>query len=77
MAAAAVSYVALRFLAPVFNLNTFYGIFGQGLLAGLLGLAVFFLILKWYGSEELREIQAAWRHHFWRARAVAPEPESL
>jgi len=59
------------------DLNTFWGIFTQGLIAGLLGLAVLWLVLKYFGNKELTEIEESLGQKFWRSQPIAPEPEGL
>ena len=72
-----VSYQTLNWLAPLLDLNTFWGIFTQGLIAGLLGLAVLWLVLKYFGNKELTEIEESLGQKFWRSQPIAPEPEGL
>lgn len=73
-----VAYQALQFLATVFDLNTFWGIFLQGLLAGLVGIIVGILVLKYViGSNELNEVTRSLHTRFWKAKTVAPEKEEL
>ncbi len=68
-----VTYLALGVLAPVFNLNTFWGIFLQGLLSGLLGILVGFILLYLFKSKELKEILDAVKKRFWRSRVLRDE----
>lgn len=71
------SYVVLQMLASLLDLNTFAGIFTQGLCAGIVGIVVFFVILRVTGNREIEEMWGAFRQRFWRAVPVAPEPEEL
>ncbi len=77
LVAGIVSYQALNWLAPLLNLNTFVGIFIQGLVAGLLGLAVLYLLLKYFNNKELAELEKSLKQKFWCAEVIAPEPEGL
>jgi peptidoglycan biosynthesis protein MviN/MurJ (putative lipid II flippase) len=77
LAAGLAAYVGLNILDNFFNLNNFWGVFGQGAVAGLAGVAVFGLILRAWGNEELAELSRSLHSKFWRARPVAAEPEAL
>ena len=78
LAAAAATYLLLQLLAPVFNQATFWGIFNQGLLAGLGGLLIDFLILRWFNNEEMIEISRSLQRQFWRrAKPILPPPADL
>lgn len=77
LAAGLVTYILLTWLGRIFDLNTFVGIFGQGFIAGIIGLAVFALVLHWRRNEELSELIRSIRGKFWRTKPVAPEPEGL
>jgi putative peptidoglycan lipid II flippase len=72
-----VAYFMLDVLDDVFNLDTFWGIFLQGLLSGLSALIVGLALLALLKSEELAEAVSALRHKFWRTPAIAPEVERL
>jgi putative peptidoglycan lipid II flippase len=71
----AASYIGLNFLDTVFNLETLSGIFFQGLLAGLFGIAVGIAVLSALKSRELSQVWKAFHTRFWRARAIATDPE--
>ncbi len=72
------AYYALKLLALVFNLNTFLGIFAQGLIAGLAGVFAGALVLYWAQNREFAEISSALRAKLWRdVPVVASEPEKL
>ncbi len=71
------AYQFLDVFDNIFNINTFLGIFMQGLFSGILGIFVGLLVLKLLGSQELEEIRLALHHKFWRAKAIAPEQEIL
>ena len=77
LAGGVAAYLALNLLDNWLDLNTFFGIFTQGLLAGLLGLIVFIFILRRWDNKELAEITHSLHHKFWRTRPIAPEPEGL
>lgn len=71
------TYFFLNLGGLVFDLNTFFGIFLQGLFAGILGIIVLILVLKLLKSPELEETWSALHKKIWRAKAVAPEPSEL
>lgn len=69
-------FVVYQFLGvfdDIFDINTFTGIFAQGLLSGLLGIAAGVIILRILSSTELAEAVAAFRRKFWKAQVLAPE----
>jgi putative peptidoglycan lipid II flippase len=72
-----VSYQALQWLGPLLDLNKFWGIFTQGLVAGLLGLGVLVLLLKSFGNKEIADIERSLKQRFWKSQTIAPEPEGL
>ena len=54
--AAAAAYGVLQILAPVLETETFFGIFAQGVGAGIIGLLVWLLVLWILKAAELREV---------------------
>ena len=75
--AGAASYGVLQVSAPLFNGETFLGIFLQGFLAGICGVAAAVAFLYVRGTKELQEVQGVLGRKFWRRQAVGPEPEHL
>lgn len=69
-----VSYYGLNIFANIFDLNTFLGIFMQGVLAGGIGILVGVLVLFLMRSEELIDTIAALRTKFWKIK-VTPAPQ--
>lgn len=73
-------FTAYQFLAAfgsIFDINTFVGIFLQGLFAGLLGIAVGILFLTLMKNQELAAVAASLKSRFWRTPAIAPEQGEL
>lgn len=73
-------FVAHRFLNlldDVFDINTFWGIFLQGFLAGIAGIAAGILLLKLLKSDELKEVWKSLHHKFWKTKTIAPEQTEL
>lgn len=71
------AFQALHVLDDVFDINTFWGIFAQGFLSGVLGIIAWLLILMILKNQELKEITRAIPHRFWRKRPVAPDQTDL
>lgn len=69
-----VSYVSLNILSPVFGTVTFWGVFLQGFISGVIGILVGVLVLYLLGSCELKELLKTLKTKFWRAR-VLPSPQ--
>ncbi|MBI5742407.1 MAG: murein biosynthesis integral membrane protein MurJ [Candidatus Niyogibacteria bacterium] len=73
----ALTYLALRVFAGVFDLETFVGVFAQGLFAGGLGIAALVAVLRTLRNAEFMEIWEALHERFWHAEVLASEPESI
>jgi len=71
------AYLSLNALAPVFGTQTFWGIFLQGFISGILGIAAGVLVLFLLKNEELRSLLATLHTKFWRTKVVAPPQENL
>lgn len=67
------SYKALAVFATMFDLNTLFGIFMQGLFAGLSGIAVWIFILALLKSNELAQVWETFHKKIWKAKIVAPD----
>ncbi|MBI5798671.1 MAG: hypothetical protein HZB10_01955 [Candidatus Yonathbacteria bacterium] len=75
--AGVVAYEFLEVLGLYLNLNTFIGIFTQGLVAGIAGLLTWWLILELMGNEEIRDVRTALHRKFWKAGVVMPDKEEI
>jgi len=82
------AYFFLSIFSRIFNLDTFFGIFMQGFLAGILALSAGLILLKLLNNRELKEITLFIRKKFThvdhletelpRKKIIAkPEPEEL
>ena len=71
------AYYLLGVFGNLLSLNTLVGIFLQGLLAGLGGLALNLACLWLFRSEELAELVKATKRKFWRGEALVPEQVEL
>ncbi len=72
-----VSYEMLQLLSGVFNLNTAFGIFAQGFIAGIVGIFFFILTLRLMKSEELEEIWQTLHKKIWKTKVIAAEQTRL
>src|SRR3989344_5643991 len=70
-------YRSLNVFDKIFNLNTLPGVFLQGLLSGFIGIAVGIIILILLKNREIKEVWLTLHHKIWKAKIIAPEPESL
>ncbi len=71
------AYGTLSFVVEGINQNTFIGIFMQGLVAGVVGVAVVIgthFLLK---SREIHEVYISFRARLFKTDVVAPQPEVL
>ncbi len=73
----AACYLALSVLPLYFNLNTFVGVFLQGLIAGIFGLTVLVLTLIVLKNEEFLEIREALKRRFSTAKIIGSETTQL
>ncbi|MFA6251494.1 MAG: lipid II flippase MurJ [Candidatus Paceibacterota bacterium] len=72
-----VAYLFLGILDNVFDINTGLGIFFQGFLSGILGIASGVIILTILKNKEFLDLIKALKNKFWRNRVVVPEQGEL
>lgn len=72
-----VSYLMLNIFDDIFNLNTFMGIFLQGLFSGLIGIISGFFVLYLTKNKELFDLIKALRNKFWKKDILSPEQQGL
>lgn len=72
-----VAYRSLNVFDKIFDLETLPGVFLQGFLSGFIGIAVGIFILILLKNREIKEVWATLHHKIWKAKIIAPEPESL
>lgn len=72
-----ISYHSLQVLAVIFDLNSFFGIFYQGLISGLIGIFAGIFLLRLMENRELEEIRISLHHKFWKAKPIVAEQEGL
>jgi putative peptidoglycan lipid II flippase len=72
-----VSYLSLNILSPIFGTTTFWGIFFQGFLSGILGIMAAIFVLYLLKNEELNDLIKTLKTKFWRAKIIAPSQEGF
>lgn len=72
-----VVYHLLDVFDDIFNLETFWGIFLQGLLAGLGGITIGTLLLIALKNDEIKEIVNAIHNKFWQTKTIVPDKDDL
>lgn len=72
-----VAYLSLNVLSPIFGTTTFWGVFLQGFISGILGIVVGVLILHLLKNEELEDLAKTLKTRFWKVKVVAPSQEGL
>lgn len=72
-----ISYLSLNVFASIFGTHTFWGIFLQGFLSGILGIAAGILVLYLLKNEELKDLSKTLHTKFWKVKVVAPPQEGL
>lgn len=71
------AYLALNAFSIIFNLNTFWGIFLQGLLSGTIGIIACAIILYLLKNEEFLELLKVFKNKFWRVGALPPNEDGI
>lgn len=71
------AYVGLNIFDTVFDLSTLFGIFMQGFLAGLMGIAGGILVFILLGNKEIGEIYTALRQKVWGTKIIVSEPDKI
>jgi putative peptidoglycan lipid II flippase len=71
------AYATLLFIVEGVNQDTFIGIFIQGAVGGLIGLATTVLIYWLLRSHELTELTKSFRAKLFRTDIVAPQPDII
>jgi len=71
------AYFSLGFFSAVFGTTTFLGVFLQGFLSSILGIAAGILVLHLLGNEELKDLVETFKTKFWKAKILPPSQEGL
>ena len=72
-----VSYLCLNALSPILGTTTFWGVFLQGFISGILGIMVAVVVLYLLKNEELKMLIQTIHTKFWRVKIIAPTQEGL
>ncbi len=72
-----IAYHSLQVLALLLDLNTFIGIFIQGIVSGFLAILVGIFLLRMMENKELEEIRVSLHHKFWVKKPIVAEPETF
>lgn len=72
-----VTYYFLNILGPVFGTITFWGVFLQGLISGILGIISAIIVLYVVKNEQIHQVADALGTKFWKAKILAPSQEGL
>jgi putative peptidoglycan lipid II flippase len=72
-----VAYLSLNIFSPIFGTTTFWGVFLQGFISGILGIMAAVFVLYLLKNEELRDVIKTLQTKFWRAKIIAPSQEGL
>ncbi|HET8575254.1 MAG TPA: lipid II flippase MurJ [Candidatus Paceibacterota bacterium] len=72
-----VAYQFLDFLDDFFNLNTFMGIFLQGLIAGVAGIIAGIALLWVLDNDEIKVVARTLHAKFWKTKTVASSQDEL
>ncbi len=71
------AYLSLNILSPIFGTTTFWGVFLQGFISGIVGILAALVILYLLKNEELKDLMQTITTKFWRAKIIAPPQEGL
>lgn len=71
------TYISLNIFSPILGTTTFWGVFFQGLVSGIIGIITAALVLYLLGNEEFKGVWGTLRTKFWKAKIIAPSQEVL
>ncbi|MCX6738692.1 MAG: MATE family efflux transporter [Candidatus Parcubacteria bacterium] len=72
-----VAYEGLNVFALIFDQNKFLGVFFQGFLSGILGIAAGVVVLILLKNPEFETVRVELHHKFWKAKPVSPGQEEI
>jgi putative peptidoglycan lipid II flippase len=75
MVAFVTSFLMLNILDDVFDLDTFWGIFSQGFIAGIAGLTFASIFFFFIGNREFETVVETLKTKFWKTKPLSPEVE--
>lgn len=72
-----VAYISLNILSPILGTVTFWGVFLQGFISGMLGILAAVIVLYLLKNEELKDVFDTLKTKFWKAQVIASPQEGL
>ncbi len=72
-----ITHQFLNLFDNVFDINTFWGIFAQGFLSGILGIIAGITLLIILDNQEIKEIRRSLLRRFWRSPIIGGESSEL
>lgn len=72
-----ISYFSLGFFDNIFTLSTFWGVFLQGLCAGIVGIFGGIVILHYMKNKQYIQVRDALSNKFWKRAVSVPEQAEL
>jgi len=72
-----VAYLGLNVFSSIFGTVTFWGVFLQGFISGVLGIVAGVFLLHLLSNEELKELSKTLHTKFWKTKVIAPTQEGL
>lgn len=73
----AVTYGALNILVLLIKQNTFWGVFLQGAISGLVGISIFISILIMLDNRDMKDFMNTLKRKFWKADVIQEVGDSL
>lgn len=77
LVAGLVTYLCLDFFDDIFSLMTVSGVFLQGFISGIIGIAFGVLVLIIMKNQEIKEVWKTLHHKVWKAKAITTGQEEL
>jgi putative peptidoglycan lipid II flippase len=71
----AVAYWGLGVFGSIFSTETLFGLFFQGLAAGIISILAGIVLLVALGNREIADIWSVIKGRFWKAKVIATDPE--
>ncbi|MBP6866557.1 MAG: murein biosynthesis integral membrane protein MurJ [Candidatus Pacebacteria bacterium] len=72
-----VSYIGLNIFDSIFSNDTFWGVFLDGFLSGVLGIIAGIAILRLFRNKELADLTQVLKTKFWKTRNLVADQESM
>ncbi|PIR69017.1 hypothetical protein COU48_00850, partial [Candidatus Nomurabacteria bacterium CG10_big_fil_rev_8_21_14_0_10_03_31_7] len=72
-----VTYLSLNIFSPIFGITTFWGVFLQGFISGILGICSGIIILYILKNEEFLSLIQTLKTKFWRSQVLVSPQEEL